>query len=129
MARYILIDNASGYIWGDSADLNGRIFRPIGLPEYGSEAIDRGAVQYAKALDESLGARGREYDLVNRHNLASNETGYHAYRADVGGSDAVPLVRDGQCQETIEAVECDCEYLCTIRTIDLEGWANPDIDA
>lgn len=117
MPRYILIDNASGYIWGDSADLSGRIFTPSGLPSYGGEALINGALEYAAALDANIGgAEGRTYEIALRGEIASNDTGYHAYRADVGGSDAVDIVRDGQDQETIEAVERDCEYVCSIRS-------------
>ncbi len=102
MARYILIDNYSGYIFGDSADLNGHIFS--GTP-----------VEFAAALDASIGEHGRTYEDVSRHALASNESGYHVYRADVDGSEAVAVVCDGQDQETIDAVVQDCEYVTTIR--------------
>ena len=104
MPRYILIDNGSGYIFGDSADLAGRIFS--GTP-----------AEYAAALDASIGEHGRAYAEVSRHALASNETGYHVYRADVRGSDAVVIVHDGQDQETIESVERDCDYVTTLRCI------------
>ena len=105
MARYILIDNCSGYIFGDSADLGGHIFS--GTP-----------VEFAAALDASIGERGRTYEDASRHALASNETGYHVYRADVDGSEAVAVVWDGQDQETIDAVVQDCEYVTTIRCQD-----------
>lgn len=108
MARYILIDNHSGYIFGDSADLNGKIF--AGTP-----------TEYAAALDASIGEHGRAYEEVSRHALASNETGYHVYRADINGSDAVVTVQDGQDQEMIEAVERDCEYITTIRCVSGEA--------
>lgn len=100
MARYILIDNGSGYIFGDSADLDGKIF--TGSP-----------VEFAAALDASIGEHGRAYEEAT--DLASNETGYRVYRADVGGSDAVPTVTNGQDQEMIDAVERDCRYVTTIR--------------
>ena len=103
MARYILIDNNSGYIWGDSADLNGRIFN--GTP-----------TEYAKALDESVGAFDREYETHSR--APSGASGYHVYRADVDGSEAVPVVHDGQSQDEIGAVERDCKYVCFIETKD-----------
>jgi hypothetical protein len=105
MARYILIDNYSGYIFGDSADLNGHIFS--GTP-----------VEFAAALDASIGDHGRTYEDVSRHTLASNEAGYHVYRADVDGSEAVAVVSDGEDQETIDAVVQDCEYVTTIRCQD-----------
>ena len=108
MARYILIDNNSGYIWGDSADLEGKIFN--GTP-----------VEFAKALDESLGAYGREYDELSfsqhRNDITS---GYRVYRADVRGSEAVAVVQDGQDQDMIDAVERDCAELCFISIRDAE---------
>ena len=115
MARYILIDNESGYIWGDSADLDGRIF--TGTP-----------AEYAAALDASLGKPGLVYEECSAHALgaigsthaAVRVSGYHVYRADIGASEVVPVVWDGQDQETIGAVERDCEYLTTLRC-DREG--------
>lgn len=96
MARYILIDNYTGYIFGDSANIGGKIFTgsPIGT---------------AKALDESIGTYGRSYEEVGR--LASNETGYYVYRAE----EAAPVVQDGQNEETIAAVERDCAFVTAIR--------------
>jgi hypothetical protein len=102
MARYILIDNCSGYIFGDSADLNGRIFN--GSP-----------TEYAAALDASIGQHGRRYHVCDhRRELASNETGYHVYAAP----EVLPAIDDGQDPELIEAVIRDCEYVTTIRCID-----------
>lgn len=99
MARYILIDSDSGYIWGDTADF----------------ATDRqgefdGAICIAaRLLDESLGEHGRAY--IDSWRRPDGASGYFVYRADVNGSEAVPVVQDGQDQETIEAVERDCEYV------------------
>lgn len=96
MPRYILIDNASGYIFGDSADLEGKIFS--GSPE-----------EFAEALDASIGQHGRTYTFGIRA-PRDTSTGYHVYRADVNGSEAIPVVWDGQNQETIDAVQRDCTY-------------------
>lgn len=96
MARYILIDNHTGYIWGDSADLNGKIFSGT-------------ALEFAQALDESNRDHGRTYTEQSRAN-SSDQTGYHVYRADIDGSDAVTVVHDGQDQETIDAVVSACRY-------------------
>ena len=52
MSRYILIDNNSGCILGNSADLNGKHY--VGTPE-----------EYAAALDRSVGEVGRTYTLIN----------------------------------------------------------------
>jgi hypothetical protein len=102
MARYILIDNFTGFIFGDSADLDGSIFS--GTP-----------AEFAAALDTSIFQPGRTYEEVPRASVASDETAYHVYRADVGGSEAVTVVHDGQDQETIAAVERDCDYVTTLR--------------
>lgn len=104
MARYILIDNHSGYIFADSADLNGKIW------------IGDNPADFAAAFDITIGEHGRTYEAVSRSALASNETGYHAYRADINGSEAVAAVQDGQDQDMIDAVERDCEYVTTLRT-------------
>ncbi len=107
MARYILIDNCSGYIFGDSADLKGKLF--IGTP-----------IEFAAALDASIGAQARTYEEVSRYALASNESGYHVYRVDVYGSEALDVVWDGQDQDTIDAVIENCDYVTTIRFRDDE---------
>jgi hypothetical protein len=96
MARYILIDNNSGFIFGDSADHQGEIF-------------DGTAVEFAKAVDEDIGEYGRSYSELDSCN--DTTTGYHVYRADINGSDAIVTIEDGQDQEMIDAVESDCDYL------------------
>ena len=101
MARYILIDSDSGYIWGDTA-------------AFGAEwrDSDQTPITAARMLDESLGEHDREYEKVSR---LDGRSGYLVYRADVGGSDAVGPVWDGQSREEIDAVERDCEHVATIR--------------
>ena len=103
MARYILIDNNSGYIYADSADLNGKIW-------IGDKPAD-----FAAAFDATIGEHGRTYDDVHCASLASNETGYHVYRADINGSEAVPVIEGGQDQDMIDAVMRDCEYVTALR--------------
>src|SRR6266436_1377860 len=105
MARYILIDRNSGFIWGDSADLSGKIFG--GSP-----------LEYAAALDDSIGELDGDAEYAETYKSDPDAT-YDVYRADVDGSEAVPVVRDGQDRETIKAVESDCEYITSIiRTVD-----------
>lgn len=97
MTRYILIDNNSGYIFGDTADFAaGQEINSI------SDA--------ARALDESIGEPGRSY-IENSRSPRSTVTGYSVYRADINGSEAVAIVRDGQDPEIISAVEDSCEYV------------------
>lgn len=95
MARYILIDSYTGYIWGDSADLNGAIFSGT-------------ALEYAQALDESLHTHGRTY--TEQSSAEAGQSGYHVYRADINGSDAVAVVWDGQSHEAFDAVTESCRY-------------------
>ena len=62
MARYILIDNYSGYIFGDTADINGRALQ-----------VDN-PIDAARAFDEQVrGEHGRAYESIGRARLASNE--------------------------------------------------------
>ena len=102
MARYILIDSHSGYIWGDTADL-------AGFDGSAGTIVDAAA-----KLDESLNEYDREYEEVTRRELGGH-TGYLVYRADINGSDAIPVVTDGQDQEMIDAVLRDCEYVGAVR--------------
>lgn len=101
MARYILIDSYTGYIFGDSADIDGKVV--TGTPS-----------EVAAALDSSIGEHDRSYTEL-RTAPRDTRTGYMVYRADVNGSEAVPVVRDGQDRETIEAVERDCEFVCFVE--------------
>ncbi len=101
MARFILVDNCSGYVFADSADVNGKIW-------IGDRAED-----FARDFDASIGVTGREYESAYR--LGGNETGYRVYRADIDGSEAVPVVWDGQDIDTIAAVERDCVLIDTLR--------------
>lgn len=103
MPRYILIENNSGYIWTDTADLPG-------WSETEQQPIDA-----ARLIDEHIGVPGREYEFFRSARSAPDGSGYHVWRADVGGSEAVAVVQDGQDPEMIEAVERDCEYVGYIR--------------
>jgi hypothetical protein len=99
MARYILIDRHSAYIWGDSADLNGEEF--VGSP-----------VEFAAAVDASNGEAGRTYVEHRTTNVAGD--GYLVYRAD----DALPTITDGQDVEVIIAVETGCRFVGFIERRD-----------
>lgn len=98
MARFILIDAHTGFIFGDTADINGRSVAPESITDA------------ARILDaEVVGEHGRAYSEVSRHAL-TGRTGYLVYRADIDGAEAVPVVHDGQDAETIAAVERLCRY-------------------
>ena len=98
MARYILIDNNSGYIFGDTADFAA-----------GRQSDMQSITDAARLLDESNGEHGRSY-VEHHHNPRTTTSGYDVYRADIDGSEAVPLVHDGQDQATIDQVEKLCRY-------------------
>lgn len=98
MARFILIDNGSGFIWGDSATH----YRDWNDP-----------IAYARHLDASVGEHGRDYMRTAKHDLTSNETGYHVFEAPT----EFPHVDDGQDQEMIDRVEAECTPVCTIRVL------------
>src|SRR6184192_4420416 len=117
MAAYILIDNCSGYIWGDTRDINGHSIEC----ESPAEAC--------RVVDESLGEYDQEYREVHRSELAANQTGYHVYRVDVRGSEAVTVITDGREREQIDAVERDCKYVASFACEDAEedttlDWTN-----
>ena len=104
--RLILIDNHTGYVFGDSADFAG------------GRAMESGT-DAAQALDASIGEHGRSYEEHGPgYRPASNQTAYHVYRADVGGSEAVPVVYDGQDTETIEAIESACRKVAVVLCLD-----------
>lgn len=88
--RYILIDNASGYIWGDL---------------HAATPVDA-----AHALNESNGEYGRAFE--DGYSLAANEGGYWVYLAAA----AIPKVDDGQDAELIERVKRECRLVATLRS-------------
>lgn len=94
MAAYIIIDAYTGYIWGDTRDINGTTYNALDI------------VDACRTIDESIGGEPRAYEQVSR---LSGDHGYAIYRVDINGSEAVPVVHDGQDAETIEAVQHDCE--------------------
>lgn len=100
MARYIIIDAWTGYIFGDTADLDGA-------------ARDETPAEACARLDASIGEYGRTYEEVSR---LSSDTGYIVYRADIEGGEVLPVVTDGQDQDMIEAVERLCERVCAVET-------------
>lgn len=96
MARYILIDNYTGFIYGYQTN----------LPNF-----RRGPLEFAATIDCDLGISGREYVEVPRLDLAYNETGYHVYEAP----DGLPFWVAGKNKTTIDEVLACCTYLTSIR--------------
>jgi len=105
MARYIIQDAASGYIYGDTADLDGA-------------ARDETPIEAARRMDKAEELDDREYEEVRE--LSGGDDGYLVYRADVDGSEAVTVCIDGQDAEYIEAVERDCDLVAIIRCVDVD---------
>ena len=80
--HYVIVDNHSGYIWGYTADVNGKTI-PC-----------QSAIEAAKVIDESMGEHGRLYEEVSR--LASNETGYHIYQVPEHDGKEVVVITKAQ---------------------------------
>ena len=100
MAHYILIDQNSGYIWGDSADIDGKIV--TGTP-----------CEVAKVLDESIGGLDQPLEYEETYQTDVNAT-YDVYRADGYGSEQIAVIQNGQDADTINAVVRDCKYVTSI---------------
>ena len=127
MARYILIDIHSGYVFGDTADMPaGHLFQGGEFAGRSVAMVGGGAltpVLAARWLDEAvIGEFGRSYEEHGARSGAQRggQSGYLVYRADLDGSDAVPVVQDGQDRETIEAVERDCRLEAIVIVSDAE---------
>lgn len=106
MAAYIIQDAYTGYIWGDTRDFDGK-------PYSASDIVDA-----CRALDQSIGGDPRHYEQVSR---LPGDTGYIVYRVDINGSDAVPVIHDGQDRETIQSVERDCDLVGYVHFRDAEA--------
>ena len=113
MSRYILIDNESGFIVGDTADLPPHTFAGEDFPVCQSGITPTEAARW---LDEAvIRTFGRTYEFLS-HNPGDTSTGYPVYN----GADAVVVAWDGQDREAIAAVERDCEYVGFVRCHDAQ---------
>lgn len=99
--RLFLVDNNSGYIFADTANLAGYYEARIG-------DIENDAMLASRLFEESIGEHGRRY-AFRRSNPRTNETGYHIYSDRSGGS-LVTTVVDGQDQEIIDVVTEQGDY-------------------
>ena len=109
MPRYILIEEDSGYIWGDTAR----------LPEFAN--TEQTPIDAARVLDESLREYDREYKQVFPHEIRG-QGGYLVYEAD----DDFPVVYNGQDRGEIEAVESACRLVCAVQCIPKEDPSDDD---
>lgn len=83
--RYILIDDLTGFVWGDTV------------------AAD--PVAACRAIDEALGETDRQYEDIGRCYLRGTETGYHVHVVPADFPVDLPPVTDGQDEATIAMVE------------------------
>ncbi len=97
--RIILIDQASGYVFADSADFEGKVFN-VPYPEYASV--------FAKAVDTKvLRQEERDYSLGS---AVGDNGGYVVFEADEQ-CELVPVITDGQSQAQIDAVLMHGRYV------------------
>ena len=106
MARYIIIDRYSDYIFADTADLDGA-------------ARDETPIEACQRLDAWVGEDPTEFEYSEQ---PISETAYEVYRADLHGSEVVPVIQDGQDHETIAAVKTHCAFLTTVYRRWADHW-------
>jgi len=76
MPRYILIDDASGYIWGDVR------------ADWPADA--------AEGLDNDLGVYGRTYEVHGPRHQPDGQSAYHVHRVDDDELVPMPKILDGR---------------------------------
>ena len=102
MARYILIDNNSGFIFGDTKNINcSRTFK--------------NPAEAAKMLDESIGEPASEYVEIYGDHDTSGKSGYGVYSAD--DIEDMTEVEDGTDQATIDKFCRKCVRICFVETV------------
>lgn len=101
----ILIDNNSGYIWADSRNLRGYV---ASEHDY-ARGYETASITAATLIDRENMSPREHYDFWTVNPRV--DSGYTVYRVDIGGIEAVPVVLDGQNQETIDAVERCCDFI------------------
>lgn len=89
MTHYVLIDNYSGYVWGEA------------------DASD--PVEACAKVDRGIGGEGREYEVARIGN--STDSGYHVFEAP---ADWEP-VDDGQSQNEIDRVDSLCRKVAEVK--------------
>lgn len=88
MSRFILIDNKSGYIFGDTAD-------------YAAGESDLSPAGAARLLDLSIGEHNRTYTEL-AENPHTPQLGYDVYSLDRPG--VIDIVNEGQDRAFIDEV-------------------------
>lgn len=99
MTRYIIVDNMSGYIWGDTA----------AIPEWATATPT--PIEACRIVDKFNGDVGRQYKEVPRLHLT--ELGYKVYRPK--NSDIE--IGDGTDRRTINRVRRHCELAAIVKTV------------
>lgn len=95
MTRYIIVDNYTGFIWGDSVD----------FPKEPDDILS-----VCRMLDDEIGSyeHGITYEKVSYFN---GEFGYLVYDASIPNGNKIPTSYDGQDQEIIDTVTNNCTLL------------------
>jgi hypothetical protein len=91
--RYIIVDAATGFIWGDSLDLSD------------SDPVD--PMDACMILDATIGEHGRRRYEYEEDRQALGDEGYIVFAAP--GEERLPVVEDGRDQQTREAVLALCK--------------------
>lgn len=94
MTHYVLMDNYSGYIWGEA------------------DAAD--PIEACRIVDRDVGGEEREYEEARLGDSTVN--GYHVFEAPAGWT----AVDDGQRQSEIERVGSQCRKVAEVvfRTVE-----------
>ncbi len=107
--RLILVDNISGFIFGDPIDYSSSS-AGTHVGDMGSHLdFERLSPIIARQLDKSLGKHGRTYSF-SRHAPPDTATGYQVYC--VNRADAAPFAENKDPRRlTIGDVEANCKYV------------------
>lgn len=108
VTRYILMDNATGRIWGDTADLDG-------------PARDETPAEAAARLDHALGDDSRFFIEEHPSTALTGVDGYIVYAAPAD----FPHIPDGEDQTMIDRVIAECEAVAFAQAEDKEDPEKP----
>lgn len=114
MTHYIMIDNASGFVWGDCEVDDNIIIDTASGFVWGDCEADH-ILKACAAIDMNLGEYDRHYETASGPDF-SNETGYHVYESD--GTD-IAQFGGGDNPEMIAAVR-SMRYCGYVRITDAE---------
>lgn len=105
MPRFIMIDSDSGYVFGDTADLNGKLV-PCSNPVEACHAMDHAVGEYRRTY--------REHG-PDSHAARRGASGYFVYTAREG--QRYPFIHDGQDKADIAAVQRNLTLVAFVETV------------